>query len=99
GDLEPELAVAVGERLHRAVELLLDEPAHREHGAADVLEVLVEPPRDVMTEVFDFHRVCSHRRRRAAPLYTTIRPRAPRYRAARRARPGSGRRTGCPAPR
>ena len=36
-------------------ELFLDEPAHRQHGVAHALEVLVEAPRDVMTEIFDFH--------------------------------------------
>ena len=34
---------------------LLDEPAHREHGIAHALEIFVEAPRDVMTEIFDFH--------------------------------------------
>src|SRR5690606_551584 len=55
GNAQAELAVAVGERLDRTVELLLDEPAHREHGVAQVLEILVEAPGDVMTEIFDFH--------------------------------------------
>jgi hypothetical protein len=49
GHLEPELAVALGQRLHGALELLLDETAHREHRVAHALEVLVEAPRDVMT--------------------------------------------------
>ena len=55
GDLQAELAVGFGQRLDGAIELLLDEPAHRQHRVAHVLEVFVEAPRDVMTEIFDFH--------------------------------------------
>src|SRR5690606_9887980 len=56
GDLKPELAIGLGQRSHRAIELMLDETAHRQHRVADALEVLVEAPRDVVTQVFDFHR-------------------------------------------
>ncbi len=55
GDLQAELAVAFGQRFDGAIELLLDEPAHREHRVAHALEIFVEAPRDVMTEIFDFH--------------------------------------------
>src|SRR5262249_54205091 len=55
GHLEAERAVAVRQRLDRAVQLLLDEPAHRQHRIAHALEVFVEAPRDVVTKIFDFH--------------------------------------------
>src|SRR5690606_2465315 len=56
GDLETELAIAFGERAHPASELLLDESAHRQHGVADALEILVEATRNVVPEIFAFHR-------------------------------------------
>jgi hypothetical protein len=55
GHLEAELAVRLGQRLDRAIQLLLDEPAHREHRVAHMLEVFVEALRDVVAEILDFH--------------------------------------------
>src|SRR5207302_8959060 len=47
----PEGAVALHERRNGLVELLLDEPAHAEHFAADALETFFVTSRDTVTEI------------------------------------------------
>ena len=43
-DLLRQLAVAVDERAHDAPDLVLDQPAHREQGLLERVELLVEMP-------------------------------------------------------
>src|SRR6185437_68654 len=51
-----EGAVPLDERIHRLLQLLLDESAHSEHLVANALEVLVEAAGDVMRQIGGFHR-------------------------------------------
>src|SRR5690606_15540582 len=73
GHLEPELAIRLGQSAYSAVELVLDETAHRQHRVPDALEIFVEAPRDVVTQILDFHRPTPPRDRGSAPDYTTAR--------------------------
>jgi hypothetical protein len=59
GDCLSERAVALDQRRQRAPELLLDEPTHAEHFAANVLQILVETPGGVMGEISGFHDAAS----------------------------------------
>jgi hypothetical protein len=54
-----EGAVAIDQRRERAPELLLDEAAHGEHLAANVLEILVETLGGVVREISGFHDAAS----------------------------------------
>src|SRR5579883_1042269 len=51
-----EGAVALGERRDGLLQLLLDEAAHREHFAANPLQVFVEASGDVVAEIGGFHQ-------------------------------------------
>ena len=54
-NLETQLAIGVGERRERAPQLFFYESTHVQDGISYVLEVFVEPSRNVLSQVFDFH--------------------------------------------